>query len=180
MNPFRLDCRQLQLSRPGFGPNFYWRLDLWQDNIRRAFVIGACGSLSSRKRSYETQRGVTRSVAETVGVVAETVRKRIRRSEIDACVRSGVSNGDPAEILKLERKVAELKRANEILRTASAFFRGEARPSPLWMTRDANANWGPVGVRVDVPSFRNNCGWVDDEPRLSGSEKASGPKSCCS
>jgi transposase len=61
---------------------------------------------------------------------AETVRKWVRQAEVDAGARSGTSTDDSAEIKRLKREVAELRRANEILKAASAFFAAELdRPS---------------------------------------------------
>lgn len=65
-------------------------------------------------------------VAQLLGVgVPETVRKWVRQAEIDAGAKSGVSSTESAELKRLKREVAELKRANAILRSASAFFAAE-------------------------------------------------------
>jgi transposase len=65
------------------------------------------------------------SVAEKLGPTAETVRKWVRRAEIDGGVRPGVTSEEAAEIKRLKRENAELRRANEILKAASAFFGAE-------------------------------------------------------
>jgi transposase len=65
------------------------------------------------------------SVAEKLGPTPETVRKWVRRAEIDGGVRPGVTSEDAAEIKRLKRENAELRRANEILKAASAFFGAE-------------------------------------------------------
>jgi transposase len=62
------------------------------------------------------------SVAEKLGPTAETVRKWVRRAEIDGGVRPGVTSEEAAEIKRLKRENAELRRANEILKAASAFW----------------------------------------------------------
>jgi len=51
-----------------------------------------------------------------------TVRNWVEREEIDTGVRRGVTSEESAELKTLRREVAELRRANEILKTASAFF----------------------------------------------------------
>jgi len=56
---------------------------------------------------------------------AEALRKWVRRAEVDAGTRPGVSSEEPAEIGRLKRENAELRRANEILKAASAFFAAE-------------------------------------------------------
>ena len=77
------------------------------------------------KEDYETEWAAIQVVASRLNVGAETLRKWMRRSEIDAGVRPGVSSPDQAEIRRLKKEVSELRRANEILRTASAFFAAE-------------------------------------------------------
>lgn len=52
----------------------------------------------------------------------ETLRRWVRQTEINTGRRRGLSSDDPSRIRELEREVKELRRANEILRKASAFF----------------------------------------------------------
>ena len=62
---------------------------------------------------------------------AETLRKWLRQAEVDTGQRLGTSSEESAEIKRLKREVAELRRANEILKAASAFFAAELdRPFP--------------------------------------------------
>ena len=56
------------------------------------------------------------------GCTAETLRKWVRRSQRDAGTRPGLTTGERERLKDLERENRELKRANEILRKASAFF----------------------------------------------------------
>jgi len=65
------------------------------------------------------------SVAEKLGPTPETVRKWVRQAEIDGGFRPGVSTEEAAEVKRLKRENAELRRANEILKAASAFFGAE-------------------------------------------------------
>ncbi len=65
------------------------------------------------------------SVAAKLGTSAETVRKWVRRAEVDTGQRPGLSSEEHAEIKRLRREVAELRRANEILKAAAAFFGAE-------------------------------------------------------
>lgn len=67
-----------------------------------------------------------------VGVNADTLRSWIKRVEIDAGRRPGVTSGEAARIRDLEREVRELKRANEILLAASSFFARELDPRLPW------------------------------------------------
>src|SRR5690606_14235532 len=66
-----------------------------------------------------------KSVASKLGVSQESVRRWRRKAEIDAGQRPGVTSTEHAEIRKLKRENAELRRANEILKSASAFFAAE-------------------------------------------------------
>ncbi len=65
-------------------------------------------------------------VSRLLGVgTAETIRKWVRQAEVDAGSRPGTTTQESVELKKLRRENAELKRANAILRTASAFFAAE-------------------------------------------------------
>lgn len=74
---------------------------------------------------HETEYAAIRHVGARLGVGFETLRKWRRRAEVDAGVRPGVTSTESAELKQLKRENAELRRANEILRTASAFFAAE-------------------------------------------------------
>jgi len=74
------------------------------------------------------------AVAGKLGIgSAETLRKWVRQAEVDAGQRPGVTSEDSAEIKRLKRENAELRRANEILKAASVFFAAELdRPHQRW------------------------------------------------
>jgi transposase len=76
---------------------------------------------------FESGRPIAH-VAADIGVPAETLRKRVRQAEIDEGRRQGLSSADREEIKKLRKENAELRRANEILRSASLFFARELDP----------------------------------------------------
>ena len=65
------------------------------------------------------------SVAEKLGPTAETVRKWVRRIEIDGGQRPGLTTDERERLKQLQRENRELRRANEILKSASAFFAAE-------------------------------------------------------
>ena len=65
------------------------------------------------------------SVADKLGPTPETVRKWVRRVEVDAGRRPGLASDERERLKRLERENRELKRANEILKSASAFFAAE-------------------------------------------------------
>jgi transposase len=66
-----------------------------------------------------------RSVADKLGPTPETVRKWVRRVEIDEGQRPGLTTDERERLKALERENRELRRANEILKSASAFFAAE-------------------------------------------------------
>jgi transposase len=81
---------------------------------------------------YDSEYAAISAVAQKLGITTpETVRKWIRRTEIDSGQRPGVTSDESAEMRRLRRENAELRRANEILKAASTFFAAELdRPQP--------------------------------------------------
>jgi len=71
---------------------------------------------------YPSQWAALESIAPKIGCTAETLRKWVRQAERDQGMREGLSTSDRERLNALERENRELKRANEILRKASAFF----------------------------------------------------------
>ena len=69
--------------------------------------------------------GACRRVGEELGINADTLRGWVKRAQIDNGSRPGTTTADAARIRQLEKENAELRRANAILRTASAFFAAE-------------------------------------------------------
>ncbi|WP_372412342.1 transposase [Streptomyces luteireticuli] len=67
-------------------------------------------------------------VADQLGINREAVRNWVRQAEVDGGKRSGTSTADAQRIAELERENRELRRANEILKAASAFFARELDP----------------------------------------------------
>ena len=70
----------------------------------------------------ESQWAAIRSVAAKIGCSAETLRSWIRQAERDRGERSGLTTSEREELKALQRENRELKKANEILRLASAYF----------------------------------------------------------
>jgi transposase len=71
---------------------------------------------------HESQWAAINSIAGKIGCTAETLRKWVRQSERDQGTRGGLTTTDRDRLKELERENRELKRANEILRKASAYF----------------------------------------------------------
>ncbi|MFD2447150.1 IS3 family transposase [Vogesella fluminis] len=87
------------------------------------------------KDQYESQWAAIVSIASKIGCTAETLRRWIRQQERNTGQGDGPAGTEAARVKELEREVRELKKANEILRLASAFFApGGARP-PLQVVR---------------------------------------------
>jgi len=74
------------------------------------------------RRDPATRPGALRRVGEQLGINPETLRNWVVQAEVDAGSRPGLSTDEAQRIAQLERENRELRRANEILRTASAFF----------------------------------------------------------
>jgi transposase-like protein len=71
---------------------------------------------------YPSQWAAIRSVAEKIGCANEVLRRWVRQAERDAGHRPGLTTDERQRLKQLERENVELKRANEILRKASAYF----------------------------------------------------------
>ena len=71
---------------------------------------------------YDSQWSAIVSISSKIGCTAETLRRWVRRTEVDTGRRGGQTSEDRTRIKELEREVRELRRVNEILRKASAFF----------------------------------------------------------
>ena len=71
---------------------------------------------------HDSQWAAVRSIAEKIGCTAETLRQWLRQAERDRGLRPGLTSEERERLKQLERENRELRRANEILRKASAFF----------------------------------------------------------
>ncbi|ALJ18408.1 transposase [Microbacterium sp. No. 7] len=74
------------------------------------------------RRDPASKVGAIKRIADQLGIHPEALRTWVRQAEVDAGEAPGVTTADAARIAELEREVRELRRANEILKTASAFF----------------------------------------------------------
>jgi transposase len=77
------------------------------------------------RKELGTDHGTVRRVAEQLGYGVESVRGWVKQVEIDGGVKPGVTSEQADKIKQLEQEVRELRRANAILRSASAFFAAE-------------------------------------------------------
>ncbi len=74
--------------------------------------------------------GVIPRIARQLGVGTESLRGWVRQAEVDGGRQPGTTTADGQRIKELEREVRELRRSNEILKAASAFFARELDPRP--------------------------------------------------
>ena len=74
------------------------------------------------EQDHNSRWAAIKSVAAKIGCTPETLRAWVKKSEVDTGVQPGTTTDDANRIKALERENRELKRANEILRVASAFF----------------------------------------------------------
>ena len=78
--------------------------------------------VQEHRGEYPSLWAAVESIAPKIGCVAQTLLEWVKRDEVDNGKRDGVSSEERERIKALEREVKELRRANEILKTASAFF----------------------------------------------------------
>jgi transposase-like protein len=78
--------------------------------------------LREHQGEYASEWAALESIASKIGCSAETLRKWVRQTETDQGIRGGMSTSERERLKQLERENRELKRANEILRKASAYF----------------------------------------------------------
>ena len=82
------------------------------------------------RKDPEARRGAFNRIGEQLGVHPEALRTWVKKAEIDEGLQPATTSDDAARMAELEREVRELRRANTILRQASAFFAAELdRPS---------------------------------------------------
>ena len=78
--------------------------------------------LREHRHEYKSDWQAMSSIAGKVGCSRESLRRWAQQSEVDAGEREGLSSAERERLAELEKENRELKRANEILRKASAFF----------------------------------------------------------
>jgi len=84
--------------------------------------------VTEHRDQYTSEWAAITSIATKCGMTPETLRKWIRRAQVDSGSRQGVTSDERERLRELERENRELRRANEILKAASAFFARELDP----------------------------------------------------
>lgn len=78
--------------------------------------------VAEHRGDYGSEWEAIRSISEKIGCSAEALRTWVRRTQVDAGEKPGITSEERARMKELEKEVRELRRANEILRKASAYF----------------------------------------------------------
>jgi transposase-like protein len=78
--------------------------------------------VQEHRGEYPSLWAAVESIAPKMGCVPQTLLTWVQRHEVDSGVRQGVTTAEAQRVKELEREVKELRRANEILKLASAFF----------------------------------------------------------
>jgi len=78
--------------------------------------------VQEHRGEYPSLWAAVESIAPKIGCVPQTLLEWVKREEVNSGQRAGVTTSERERIRALEREVKELRRANEILKTASAFF----------------------------------------------------------
>ena len=102
------------------------RVGRYPDEVRERAVR----MVFEHQDEYPSQWKAIESISTKLSINHETLRIWVRRAETDAGERPGLTTDERARLRELEREVKELRRANEILKAASAFFARELDPRP--------------------------------------------------
>ncbi|GAA4650005.1 transposase [Kistimonas scapharcae] len=94
-------------KRPGYSPEV-------RERAVRMVLTG--------EHEHQSRWAAITSIASKIGCTPETLRAWVNKMEVDNGIKPGTTSSDVARLKELEREVRELKRANEILRKAAAFF----------------------------------------------------------
>lgn len=94
-------------KRPGYSPEIRER---------------AVRMVLTSEHEHSSRWAAVQSVASKIGCSAQTLSAWLKKVEVDSGLKPGITSDQAARMKELEREVRELKRANEILRKASAFF----------------------------------------------------------
>ncbi|MEU6709093.1 IS3 family transposase [Streptomyces wuyuanensis] len=95
---------------------------------------------------YPNESAALKAVAQKLGIGStETLRKWVRQDQIDSGQRPGTTTEESAQVKAMKKEIAELKRANEILKSAAKFLRGRARPATSSLVAFVDEHKGRFG-----------------------------------
>ena len=104
------------------------------------------------RNEYQSESAAIRSIGEKLGVHHESIRIWVRRAQVDAGARAGLTTEERERLRLLEREVRELRRANEIIKSASLFFATE-----LGGRRPLRSIRRPVATRASCRNSLARC-----------------------
>jgi len=113
------------MNRPGFcGGSDIWENGAMNKSNKFSPEVRARAVrlVQEHRGEYPSLWAAVESIAPKIGCVPQTLLEWVKRAEIDSGRREGVTTAERERLKALERENKELRRANEILRTASAFF----------------------------------------------------------
>ena len=113
------------MNRTGLaGGSRKWEIGVMAERIRYSPEVRerAVRMVTDHREQYSSQWSAIQSIASKIGCSSETLRKWVVESERDQGQRPGLTTEERARLKQLERENRELRRANEILRKASAYF----------------------------------------------------------
>ncbi|NKQ58740.1 transposase [Amycolatopsis sp. K13G38] len=88
------------------------------------------------RRDPASVGGAIKRIADQLGVHPEALRTWVKQAETDDGVRPGTTSAEAARVAELEREVRELRRANQILKSAASFFAAELCATRRWVDRE--------------------------------------------
>ncbi|WP_121308166.1 IS3 family transposase [Paraburkholderia sp. BL17N1] len=129
--------------------------------------------VQEHRGEYPSQWAAIESIAPKIGCTSQTLLGWVKREEVDSGEREGVSTSERERLKALEREVKELRRANEILKLASAFFGpGGARPPPEVLKAFIDRHRDTFGVepickvlRIAPSGYRRHAAQLRDPSR---------------
>ncbi|TFH52897.1 transposase [Actinomyces viscosus] len=166
------------MNRPGFvggsddtEGSLSWDLRKYPDELRERATRMALDALADPARA----KGAIRRIGEELGVHPEVLRTWVKKAQVDGGLRPGTTTDEAQRIKELEKEVRELRRANAILKSASACLSRRsvsAHPVDLPVHRDQEG-----GVRGLADLRHAQRGWCADRPEHLTHARRSRPPS---